>query len=202
MILWLIMNLSSYWWTLTSGTRSSLWLAGISGSKLKSTANADVDFCSKMAALTAVMQMNRSGSSSSSKKPTRMTTQRRFRLIDNNVLLFLSLASMWHCALAGGKTLVLLDNLNIRDTHSMFFRSLAGQYKRRTSLSILLLSFIDLCCIANWSLAGNMERLGLELVDLRFMQHSRSANVSLAMPLLCSLCVAKLRSSFQQFNVF
>lgn len=56
-------------------------------------------------------------------------TQRRFRLLDNNVLLFLSLASMLHGALADGKTLVLLDNLNIRDTHSMFFRSLAGEYK-------------------------------------------------------------------------
>lgn len=58
-----------------------------------------------------------------------MTTHRRFRLLDNNVVLFLSLASMLHCALADGKTLVLLDNLNIRDTHSIFFRSLAGQYE-------------------------------------------------------------------------
>ncbi len=54
----------------------------------------------------------------------------------NNVLLFLSLASMLHCALADGKTLVLLDNLNIRDTHSIFFRSLAGQYGIRAFPSI------------------------------------------------------------------
>lgn len=58
-------------------------------------------------------------------------TQRRFRLLDNNVFLILSLASVLHCAVADGKTLVLLDNLNIRDTHSIFFRSLAGQYEIR-----------------------------------------------------------------------
>lgn len=99
----------------------------LSGSKFKSTANADVDFCSKMAALTAVMQKSRSGYSSSSIKVARTMNQRRFRLLDNNLLLFFSLASMVHCALADSKTLVLLDNLNIRDTHSVFFRSLAGQ---------------------------------------------------------------------------
>lgn len=59
--------------------------------------------------------------------------QRRFRLLDNNVLLFLSLASMLHCALADGKTLVLLDNLNIRETHSIFFRSLAGEEEIQAS---------------------------------------------------------------------
>uniref|UniRef100_A0A8C4GMC9 Dolichyl-diphosphooligosaccharide--protein glycosyltransferase 48 kDa subunit n=1 Tax=Dicentrarchus labrax TaxID=13489 RepID=A0A8C4GMC9_DICLA len=69
----------------------------------------------------------RSCSLSSCKKRTGIMTQRRFRLLDNNVLLFLSLASMLHCALADGKTLVLLDNLNIRDTHSIFFRSLADR---------------------------------------------------------------------------
>ncbi|XP_078144399.1 dolichyl-diphosphooligosaccharide--protein glycosyltransferase 48 kDa subunit isoform X1 [Centroberyx gerrardi] len=74
-----------------------------------------------MAALTAVMQTSRSNSVLSSKKWT------RFGLLGNNVLLFLSLACMLHCASADGKTLVLLDNLNIRDTHSIFFRSLADR---------------------------------------------------------------------------
>lgn len=60
-----------------------------------------------------------------------MLTQRRVRLLDNGVLLMLSFAAMLHCALADGKTLVLLDNLNIRDTHSMFFRSLAGRFTIR-----------------------------------------------------------------------
>lgn len=56
-------------------------------------------------------------------------SHRRFGLVDHSVLLLLSLASVLHCAVADGKTLVLLDNLNIRDTHSMFFRSLAGENK-------------------------------------------------------------------------
>lgn len=34
-----------------------------------------------------------------------------------------------HGAVADGKTLVLLDNLNIKDTHSIFFRSLTGMCK-------------------------------------------------------------------------
>lgn len=127
----LILELSSQLAEWQSGRRVPLcdWLEF--GVKVKSTPNADVDFCSKMASLTAVMHTNRSGSLPSSKKQTGMMTQRRFRLLDNNVLLFLSLASMLHCALADGKTLVLLDNLNIRDTHSIFFRSLAGQYDVR-----------------------------------------------------------------------
>ncbi|KAF7649495.1 hypothetical protein LDENG_00140630 [Lucifuga dentata] len=80
-----------------------------------------------MAALTAVMQTNRPNSASFSKQRAGVMTQKRLRLLDNNVLLLLSLASMLHCALADGKTLVLLDNLNIRDTHSIFFRSLADR---------------------------------------------------------------------------
>lgn len=97
------------------------------GVKVESTPNADADFCSKMASLTAVVQTSPSGPLLSSKKRSGTMTQRRFRLLDHNILVFLSLASMLHCALADGKTLVLLDNLNIRDTHSIFFRSLAGQ---------------------------------------------------------------------------
>ncbi|XP_062247955.1 dolichyl-diphosphooligosaccharide--protein glycosyltransferase 48 kDa subunit [Platichthys flesus] len=80
-----------------------------------------------MASLTGVVQTNRSGSVSPSKKRTATMTQTRFSLSVNNVLLVLSLASMLHCAAADGKTLVLLDNFNIRDTHSMFFRSLADR---------------------------------------------------------------------------
>nr|XP_061803173.1 dolichyl-diphosphooligosaccharide--protein glycosyltransferase 48 kDa subunit-like isoform X2 [Nerophis lumbriciformis] len=42
-------------------------------------------------------------------------------------VVLLSLASLLKCAAADGKTLVLLDNLNIRETHSIFFRSLADR---------------------------------------------------------------------------
>ncbi|KAM4611062.1 dolichyl-diphosphooligosaccharide--protein glycosyltransferase 48 kDa subunit [Polymixia lowei] len=80
-----------------------------------------------MAPLTAVVQTNRSNYLLSSKKRTGSMTQNRGKLIGNNVILFLTLASMIHSSLADGKTLVLLDNLNIRDTHSIFFRSLADR---------------------------------------------------------------------------
>lgn len=93
------------------------------GVKVKSTANADVDFCSKMASLTAAVQTNRSGSTSSSTKRTGMMSQIFFGII---VFVCLLSVSRVNCALADGKTLVLLDNLNIRDSHSIFFRSLAG----------------------------------------------------------------------------
>lgn len=110
--------------------------------RVQTTANADVDFCSKMASLTAVMQTNRSGSLTSSKKRTGMVSTRRFKLLDNSVLLLLSLASVLHCALADGKTLVLLDNLNIKDTHSIFFRSLAGQYDNTIFFFAALLTLL------------------------------------------------------------
>lgn len=67
-------------------------------------------------------------------------TQTSFRIWGNNILLLLSLAAMLHCAAADGKTLVLLDNLNIRDTHSIFFRSLAGEYE-----------FITFSCICKYT---------------------------------------------------
>ncbi len=108
----------------------------ISGVKVMSIANADVDFCSKMASLTAVMQRNRSRSLLSPRKGTGMMTHGSFGPLHSSILLFLSVASMLHCALADGKTLVLLDNLNIKDTHSIFFRSLAGQYEIRAFSSI------------------------------------------------------------------
>lgn len=46
----------------------------------------------------------------------------------------------------------------------------------------------------------HMGHLGLVVVDLSFMQPSRSTNASLA--ILCSLCVTKLHASIVQFNVF
>uniref|UniRef100_A0A3B3YHY2 Dolichyl-diphosphooligosaccharide--protein glycosyltransferase 48 kDa subunit n=1 Tax=Poecilia mexicana TaxID=48701 RepID=A0A3B3YHY2_9TELE len=79
-----------------------------------------------MAAFTAVGQADRFGSLLS-KKRTGMKTTRCWTLLDCSVLVLLSLASMLHCAKADGKTLVLLDNLNIKDTHSIFFRSLADR---------------------------------------------------------------------------
>ncbi|XP_008411279.1 dolichyl-diphosphooligosaccharide--protein glycosyltransferase 48 kDa subunit isoform X1 [Poecilia reticulata] len=79
-----------------------------------------------MAAFTTVGQADRFGSLLS-KKRTGMKTTRCRTLLDCSVLVLLSLASMLHCAKADGKTLVLLDNLNIKDTHSIFFRSLADR---------------------------------------------------------------------------
>lgn len=132
------------------------------GVKVKTTANADVDFCCKMASVVAVMQTNRSDSVSSTTKRTRVMTQRRLRAFDYNVLLLLALASMLHCALADGKTLVLLDNLNIRDTHSIFFRSLAGQCNILTFSSLLILSFLSLESFLNGlNISGREYRLYL-----------------------------------------
>lgn len=157
-----IIKLSSYWCGGSQWRRVPLcdWLD--LGVKVKATANADVDFCSKMASLVAVMQTNRSSSVSSSKKRTGVMTQRRLRILDNNVLLFLSLASMLHCALADDKTLVLLDNLNIRDTHSIFFRSLAGQYEILTfsPINTLLFTVIEpfLLLTRRWQIISGLCR--------------------------------------------
>lgn len=91
-----------------------------------SIANADVYFSCKMASLMAVMQTNRSNSVSLRRHRSEAMSYNRFTVLDKRFIVFLSLVSMLHSALADGKTLVLLDNLNIRDTHSIFFRSLAG----------------------------------------------------------------------------
>ncbi|KAM9341891.1 dolichyl-diphosphooligosaccharide--protein glycosyltransferase 48 kDa subunit isoform 1-T1 [Pholidichthys leucotaenia] len=76
-----------------------------------------------MAALTAVVQSSRFGSLSLSW----MKSTNRLSPLYISGLVLLSLASVLQCAAADGKTLVLLDNLNIRDTHSIFFRSLADR---------------------------------------------------------------------------
>ncbi|KAF6721871.1 Dolichyl-diphosphooligosaccharide--protein glycosyltransferase 48 kDa subunit [Oryzias melastigma] len=89
------------------------------------SANADVAFCTKMAALTAVTQ-TRPGSMLTPKR-IRTMAERRFGSVSPKLALLLWLASMLPRAEADGKTLVLLDNLNIRDTHSVFFRSLADR---------------------------------------------------------------------------
>lgn len=44
-----------------------------------------------------------------------------------NVVFILSAALLLQVVSGDGKTLVLLDSPNIRDTHSIFFRSLAGE---------------------------------------------------------------------------
>ncbi|XP_060930212.1 dolichyl-diphosphooligosaccharide--protein glycosyltransferase 48 kDa subunit [Limanda limanda] len=80
-----------------------------------------------MASLTGAVQTNLPGSVSPSKKRAAAMTQRRVSRSVSSVLIVLSLAAMLHGAAADGKTLVLLDNFNIRDTHSMFFRSLADR---------------------------------------------------------------------------
>lgn len=41
----------------------------------------------------------------------------------------LLLAALGCVCASGPRTLVLLDNLNVRDTHSMFFRSLKGELR-------------------------------------------------------------------------
>ncbi|XP_061592649.1 dolichyl-diphosphooligosaccharide--protein glycosyltransferase 48 kDa subunit [Cololabis saira] len=76
---------------------------------------------------TGVVQADRSTSSLSCPKRAAMKTPRRFGFLISNVFLVLSFVSMLQCVSADGKTLVLLDNLNIRDTHSIFFRSLADR---------------------------------------------------------------------------
>ncbi|XP_056449500.1 dolichyl-diphosphooligosaccharide--protein glycosyltransferase 48 kDa subunit [Gadus macrocephalus] len=79
-----------------------------------------------MATLTAAVQTNHPNSILS-RKQTKGTTQSGANKMGKGVLLCLTLASLMSPALADGKTLVLLDNVNIRDTHSIFFRSLADR---------------------------------------------------------------------------
>ncbi|XP_077586096.1 dolichyl-diphosphooligosaccharide--protein glycosyltransferase 48 kDa subunit [Stigmatopora nigra] len=76
-----------------------------------------------MAALTVVVQPNGATSRLSSK--TRLFKS-SLTVLQCSVFL-LSLASLLNGASADGKTLVLLDNLNIKETHSIFFRSLADR---------------------------------------------------------------------------
>ncbi|KAK0152661.1 Dolichyl-diphosphooligosaccharide--protein glycosyltransferase subunit [Merluccius polli] len=79
-----------------------------------------------MATLTAAVQTNQP-KTTLSRKQTKGTTQSRSRNMGAGLLLCVTLASLLHPAVADGKTLVLLDNVNIRDTHSIFFRSLADR---------------------------------------------------------------------------
>lgn len=103
-------------------------------------------------------------------------TQTGFRIWGNNVLLLLSLAAMLHCAAADGKTLVLLDNLNIRDTHSIFFRSLAGECEFITfsCISILLPALMKRntlhTCLPKW------KRTAAALLVLSDVQSSWAAS--------------------------
>ncbi len=54
----------------------------------------------------------------------------RFKMADRKMLLagFLIILSVFSGVQCGGKTLVLVDNWAIRETHSIFFRSLRGVY--------------------------------------------------------------------------
>ncbi|CAL8277098.1 unnamed protein product [Arctogadus glacialis] len=79
-----------------------------------------------MATLTAAVQTNHPNSILS-RKQTKRTSQSGANKMGKGVLLCLTLASLMSPAFADGKTLVLLDNVNIRDTHSIFFRSLADR---------------------------------------------------------------------------
>ncbi|XP_062316002.1 dolichyl-diphosphooligosaccharide--protein glycosyltransferase 48 kDa subunit [Osmerus eperlanus] len=80
-----------------------------------------------MATLTAVMQTIRSICPLSSNKRSFSMANTKSTMLGNGVIFFLSISLMMHSAWADGKTLVLLDNMNIRDTHSIFFRSLADR---------------------------------------------------------------------------
>lgn len=52
------------------------------------------------------------------------------RLVVRTWPLFGLLLAALGCVCASGpRTLVLLDNLNVRDTHSLFFRSLKGEHR-------------------------------------------------------------------------
>lgn len=109
---------------------------------------------------------------------------RRFKLLDNSVLLLLSLASVLHCALADGKTLVLLDNLNIKDTHSIFFRSLAGQYDNTIFLQLYLLCYAVLYMPRLPGISKFLAANKKPLLDQKLMHDSKNANISLAV--MCS----------------
>lgn len=98
-----------------------------SEAKGRFTAKADVGLFPKMATWTSDIQTSRGSTTLLSNKRTVSMAQTKSRLLGNNCIFFLTISSMMHMALADGKTLVLLDNLNIRDTHSIFFRSLAGE---------------------------------------------------------------------------
>uniref|UniRef100_A0A4W5KGK8 Dolichyl-diphosphooligosaccharide--protein glycosyltransferase 48 kDa subunit n=1 Tax=Hucho hucho TaxID=62062 RepID=A0A4W5KGK8_9TELE len=80
-----------------------------------------------MATRTSDIQASQGSSTLLSNKRTVSMAQTKSRLLGNNFIFFLTISSMMHMALADGKTLVLLDNLTIRDTHSIFFRSLADR---------------------------------------------------------------------------
>uniref|UniRef100_A0A8C7UQL4 Dolichyl-diphosphooligosaccharide--protein glycosyltransferase 48 kDa subunit n=2 Tax=Oncorhynchus mykiss TaxID=8022 RepID=A0A8C7UQL4_ONCMY len=98
-----------------------------SEAKGRFTAKADVGLFPKMATWTSDIQTSRGSTTLLSNKRTVSMAQTKSRLLGNNCIFFLTISSMMHMALADGKTLVLLDNLNIRDTHSIFFRSLADR---------------------------------------------------------------------------
>ncbi|KAJ3589215.1 hypothetical protein NHX12_010062 [Muraenolepis orangiensis] len=114
------------WWDRKAQRRVPLpdWFVPLGQSS--ASAKADVDFCSKMAMLTAAVQTNQRDSLLS-RKQTKAMAHSRSRNMGKAVLLCMTLASLMHPASADGKTLVLLDNVNIRDTHSIFFRSLADR---------------------------------------------------------------------------
>lgn len=105
---------------------------------------------------------------------------RRFKLLDHSVLLLLSLASVLHCALADGKTLVLLDNLNIKDTHSIFFRSLAGQYDNTIFLQLYLLCYAVVYMPRLLGISKFLAANKKPPLDQKLMHDSKNANISLA----------------------
>ena len=128
-----IIKLPSHWLSDRHDDAFHSVIGWIPGSKLTPLLTLTSTSAGKMASLTGAVQTNRPGSVSPSKKRTAAMTQRGLRMSVHSVLFVLSLASVLQCAVADGKTLVLLDNFNIRDTHSMFFRSLAGAYTTKAS---------------------------------------------------------------------
>lgn len=61
---------------------------------------------------------------------TKEKNSKRLAMSKVSLLLVLSIFGALGCAHGDGETLVLLDNLAIKETHSMFFNSLQGEYQK------------------------------------------------------------------------
>lgn len=98
--------------------------------KVHITASADVVQRRKMAASgSALRDMGCNVTSKRGRRGASMSLSQSEGLV-RNVVFVLSAAFLLQVVSGDGKTLVLLDSPNIRDSHSIFFRSLAGDIYR------------------------------------------------------------------------
>lgn len=100
-------------------------IGGAAGVRVRPPLRLTSTSCSKMATLTAAVR--KTSSKLSPRKQWSVSLRGTNRSMPVSVLMLAALAALLGPAAADGKTLVLLDNMNIRDTHSIFFRSLAGK---------------------------------------------------------------------------